>query len=111
MSANVSTSPNPADARLRERIQFAREMDFAKWIAERAGISYCGILAGCCSDRALRIARFRELILTHNLAERRVNDVRRETFAERFKRLYGVPLSDSTPALSPDSPTQLEVPL
>jgi hypothetical protein len=106
----TSARESAALARQRDRDLFAKELDFAQWIADAAQISYCGVFAGCSGDRALRRARCRELIAGHNLADRRIADVRGETFAQRFERLYGEPLMRNAPPDSP-LPTQLEVTL
>ena len=77
------------------------------WFGRR--LLHYGIdISGGITTAAQREARARRGILERGIALKRVMLNKPDTFADLFERLYGVPLSESTPALSP---TQLEVTL
>jgi hypothetical protein len=104
MSADVSTKRLISHTR-----ELANEMWLAEKIAKAAALPFVGLFAGV-TDRTSRAHRARQLILDHKLAALRPSSTRPENFADCYERLYGVPLTKETPALS-HSPTQLEVPL
>ncbi len=99
---------SPAYVCTPELQQLEREWQFARHLARRMQTKdMAGIFAGA-TNREIRRARARAIILEHDLAARRIVSHQPDTYADCFERLYREPL---VVPRETTSQLQLEVPV